>query len=173
MKEVLLLALIIFFVGIKGYSQDLSYSKKIDSTEITYLGGTNGMGLILARTFGKIDTIWSDGYLGLIYDAKFFKHKLIIITLGYPTVVYSFFKWNGTHWKNVHNEALTSITPQDPCKVKIVGDGLVRLEQSGGSTVGTWDAVAKKFKSKLTGQVVLIKYDTETGIELSRTVEKE
>jgi hypothetical protein len=173
MKEIFFLALVIFFVSTNGYSQDIRNTKKIDSTEIESLIGTNGMGLILAHTFGKTDTIWTgEGYYGPFYDAHFFKGKLIVIALAYPLVYYSLFKWNGKRWELVHNEGLTSITPQDPCQVKIVGDGLVRLEQSGGHTVRTWDSVAKKFKGKLTGQVVLIKYDTETGIELSRTVEK-
>jgi hypothetical protein len=160
MKKILLLSLMLLVfssLNINAQTQQIIFHKITDSEEITVIKNEKEQVWVLLKKGVKEDTIWQNDFgrmhVQKIEDIQFFKDKFAMIYYGFNIVVVLFLEWDGMTWNNGMAEVLASEYDIYPCKVEIVNYGAVRVKQKG--------------------DINFIKYDTETGIEISRTVEKE
>jgi hypothetical protein len=158
MKNLLLFFLLIVSSIISAQTKHIIFQKTTDSVEINAFRNEFEQVWVLLKNGIKEDTIWQNDfgrvYIQKIEDIQLFKDKFAMVYYGYNIVVVIFLEWDGIKWgSNGMAEVIATKYSIFPCKVEIVNYNSVRVKQKGITS--------------------LITYDTEKGIELSRTVEKE
>jgi hypothetical protein len=156
-NKFLLLVLSSLFISSKVCSQVEFYHKVTDSLEITAIEDDHSVIRVIVNNKGKIDTMWHNDYgrvtVTSIEDIKIFKNKFTIIYTGDFIVGFVLWEWDGESWgKKGMAKVIARTHYKFPCKAEILNYDKVRVQQKGVSTI--------------------ITYDTEKGIELSRTIEK-
>jgi hypothetical protein len=164
------------FTTSMAISQSTYYQKTVDSVEIRLIQEKSGnFQIVSINKEQRVDTIWilPVGYvIGPFIDVKFYKDKICMIYQFYPHLMYHLFKWNGSIWESINQDAITWIDQYHGWEVKIVEEGKVFLNQEGKHMLSRYDPNTKVWSHRKSGKNILITYDTETGIELSRTIEK-
>jgi hypothetical protein len=138
------------------------YQKKIDSLDIIVKRDGDYVAFLLV-TKEKTDTILTNNGIqtvAKVCDIKMFGNKFVLVYEGYPLVEYIEKEWDGSSWQKIGTSGYVTsrgMNSYDPSalsyEVEILDYNKVRLVQKGETSI--------------------ITYDTETGIELSRTVEKQ
>jgi DNA-binding ferritin-like protein (Dps family) len=162
MKNIFFLFIISFvFLAQRIEAQKLIFHKTIDSVEVKAFKDRIGKGghvyILSVSAKGKIDTLWDNHrqtYVYRIVDIKLYKNKFAMIYYGSVNVVYVVgVLENGSCTQKRMSKLLGMDYENFACTAEILNFDKVRVQQKGVTQV--------------------IKYDTEKGIELSRTVEKQ
>jgi hypothetical protein len=157
-NKFLILVVFCFTISSRVCSQVIYYHKITDSVEITAIEDDRSVIRVIVNNKGKIDTMWHNDYgrvtVTSIEDIKIFKNKFTIIYTGGFIVGFVLWEWDGETWgKKGMAKVIARTHYKYPCHAEILNFDKVRVQQKGVSSI--------------------ITYDTEKGIELSRTVEKE
>jgi DNA-binding ferritin-like protein (Dps family) len=161
MKNKFLLLIFTFIFGYYSNAQKVIFHKTIDSLEVKAfkdrIGKDGHVYILSVSAKGKIDTLWDNHrqtYVYRIVDIKLYKNKFAMIYYGSVEVVYVVgVLENGSCTQKRMSKLLGLDYENFACTAEILNFDKVRVQQKGVTQV--------------------ITYDTEKGIELSRTVEKE